>query len=351
MLTIQFDPLRDFLIQLLQIPSPTGYHVEVMPYVIEAFESLGWPGLTVRQLPKGALVITVPGKANDKPVALAAHTDTLGLMVKEIKPSGALKVTNIGGLVWGGSETENVTIRTHDNRRYRGTMLPNNPSSHVNLKVQEQARNADTMEVRIDAKVFSAADTRALGIEVGDFIFLDTRTEVVDTGFIRSRFLDNKAGVAVIYAALQALQAAGETPEQETHILIANYEEVGHGGSAGLPTNLREFLCIDMGALGDGQNGNEFSVSLCIKDSGGPYHFEMNNKLRALAAEHNIPLKPDIYPGYSSDGTIYWRAGGEARVGLIGPGVASSHTYERTHRETLEHTARLIALYLLAPVE
>jgi putative aminopeptidase FrvX len=350
-LSVNVDATVEFLVGLLNTPSPTGYTVEGIEYTCRAFEALGLSGLTLSVLPKGALVMTLKGAASDKPIALTAHVDTLGLMVKEIKASGTLKTTNLGGIMWGGVEFENVTVRTHDNQRYRGTMIPNNPSTHVNTNIGKQERNADTMEVRLDARTTNADQTRALGIEVGDFIFVDPRVEVVDTGFIRGRHLDNKAGVAVIYGALMALRDAGLTPVQDTTILIANYEEVGHGGAAGFPNNLVELLTIDMGALGDGQRGDEYSVSLCIKDSGGPYHFDMNNKLRQLAATHDIPLKTDIYPSYSSDGTAYWRSGGQGRVGLIGPGVASSHAYERTHKDSLHHTAHMIARYLLAPVE
>ena len=287
------------------------------------------------------------GSATDAPRGLTAHVDTLGLMVKDIKPSGRLKMTTLGGFMWNAVEWEGVTIRTHANQRYRGTVLPSNPSTHVNAKLATAERTADLMEVRIDAKTFSADDTRALGIEVGDFIFLDPRVEVTETGFIRSRHLDDKAGVAAIYGALLALAEAELSPAQDTHILIANYEEVGHGGSAGLPMDLAELLTIDMAALGEGQSSDEYSVTICIKDSTGPYHFEMNNKLRRLAETFTIPYNTDIYPYYGSDGSAYWRAGGDARVGLIGPGVEASHAYERTHKDSLTHTAHLIARYLV----
>ena len=249
--------------------------------------------------------------------------------------------------MWNAVEWEGVTIRTHDDQRYRGTVLPSNPSTHVNNKLASAERTADLMEVRIDARTASADETRALGIEVGDFIFLDPRVEVSETGFIRSRHLDDKAGVAAIYGALLALTEAGLTPAQDTTFLIANYEEVGHGGAAGLPMKLAELLTVDMAALGDGQSSDEFSVTICVKDSTGPYHFEMNNKLRRIAAEFDIAAKTDIYPYYGSDGSAYWRAGGDARVGLIGPGVEASHAYERTHRDSLRDSVHLIARYLL----
>lgn len=341
------DAAVDFLVGLLNTPSPTGYYAEAIDYTRAAFEDLEIPRLSIATTGKGALVLTLRGKSNSAPRGLTAHIDTLGLMVKEIKSNGRLKATLLGGFMWQAVEFEGVTVRTHDNRRYRGTMLPVNPSTHVNKEVANAPRNENTMEVRLDARVFSAADTRALGIEVGDFIFLDPRVELVDTGFIRSRHLDDKISVACIYATLQALRDAKLTPAQDTTILISNYEEVGHGGSSGFPPNLAELIAVDMAAMGDGQTSDEYSVTICVKDSSGPYHFLMNNKLRRLAAEFNIPTKIDIYPYYGSDGSAYWRAGGDARVGLIGPGVDASHAYERSHRDGIEHTAHLLARYLV----
>ena len=346
-LSFNIDAAVDFLVGLLNTPSPTGYYVEAIDYTRRAFEALNIPNLTITMTGKGALLLTLPGIHHNAPRALTAHVDTLGLMVKEIKGSGRLKTTMIGGYMWQAVEFEGVTVRTHDNRRYRGTMLPVNPSTHVNKEVMTAPRNEHTMEVRLDAKVFNADDVRALGIEVGDFIFLDPRVELTDTGFIRSRHLDDKISVACIYAALQSLRDAGLQPAPDTTILIANSEEVGHGGSAGFPPNLAELVAVDMAAMGDGQTSDEYSVTICVKDSTGPYHFLMNNKLRRLATEFNIPAKIDIYPFYGSDGSAYWRAGGDARVGLIGPGVDASHAYERSHRDGIEHTAHLLARYLL----
>jgi putative aminopeptidase FrvX len=345
-LSFDVEAMTSFLIGLLEKPSPTGYHVEAAEYVWQAFEELAFPGAVIQQTGKGAVVLFIPGKSDSAPIGITAHMDTLGFMVKEIKSSGALKLTNLGGISWPGAEFENCTIRTHDNRRYRGTILLSNPSTHTNANAQKAERNADTMEVRLDLRVNSRKDTESYGIGVGDFVFVDPRIEVTDTGFIRARFLDDKASVACIYGALAAMKAQGLQPVQDTWIVISNYEEVGHGGASGFPDHLAELLVVDMGALGDGQAGDEFSVSICVKDGGGPYHFEMNNKLRALAAKHAIPCKVDIYLYYSSDGIAYWRAGGGARVGLVGPGVASSHGYERTHKDALLHSAHLLARYM-----
>lgn len=347
-LPIQIEPITQFLVDLLNIPSPTGYSIEAIDYVKNAFAALEVPDLELTLTPKGALLAHWHGEQNDEPRGVTAHVDTLGLMVKEIKSSGRLKTTQLGAFMWNAVEFEGVTVRTFENHRYRGTLLPSNPSTHVNRSLFEAKRTDDLMEVRLDVKTTSAEETRALGIEVGDFVFLDPRVEVTDTGFIRSRHLDNKSGIACIYGALLALKSVEQKPLQDTTLLIANYEEVGHGGASGLPENLIELLTVDMAAMGEGQTSDEFSTTICVKDSSGPYHFLMNNKLRRLAETYQIPAKTDIYPYYGSDGSAYWRAGGQARVGLIGPGVEASHAYERTHQDSLIHTAHLIARYLLA---
>jgi putative aminopeptidase FrvX len=344
-LNINVDAVVEFLVELLNIPSPTGYHVEAIDYVRRRFEALGMFDLWLSR--KGALMAKLPGAASDMPIGLTAHTDTLGLMVKEIKPDGRLKVTKLGGILLPGAENEGVTVRTHDNRRIRGTLVPVNTSTHVNADIHKSERNENSMEIRLDARTSSADETRALGVGVGDFIFVDPRVEVTETGFIKSRFLDDKAGVACLYGALLAIKEAGLTAAQDIYLQTSIYEEVGHGGSEGFPPGLVELLSVDMGAIGEGQSSDEYSVSICVKDAGGPYHFDMNNKLRRLANDYNIPHKVDIYVFYASDGTAYWRAGGDAKVGLVGPGIAASHSYERTHRDSLLHSSHLLARYML----
>jgi len=346
-LNINLDKTVEFLVGLLNTHSPTGYHVEAIEYVRQAFSELEMPELSMQLTRKGALLATLKGKSSEKSIGVTGHIDTLGLMVKQIKGNGRLQVTRLGGLLWGGVESEGVTIRTADNKRYRGSVTPVNTSVHVNSKIHKLERNGETMEIRIDAKTSSAKETRDLGINVGDFVFLDPRVEVLDTGFIRSRFLDDKAGVACMYGALLAVKDAGVKVPYDVHFLIANYEEVGHGGASGFPDDIHEILTVDMGALGDGQSGDEFSVSICVKDGGGPYHFDMNNKLRRLAQENDIAHNLDIYVYYASDGTSFWRAGGDAKVGLAGPGVDGSHSYERTHHDSIQHSTHLIARYML----
>jgi putative aminopeptidase FrvX len=333
-----------FLTGLLNTPSPTGFTESAIAYCEREFARFGYP---MRRTVKGALVFDVPGAASDAPRALTAHVDTLGAMVKEIKPNGRLKLTKIGGFHWNTVEGEGCTIFTHAGPTVRGALLVTKASSHIfGAETGKQERDDEGMEVRLDARTRSAADTRALGIGVGDGVAFDPRVEVSPAGFIRSRHLDDKAAVACIFGALQAMADAGMRPAQRTTIHISNYEEVGHGAASGFPPDLIELLTIDMAAVGPGQASDEFSACICVKDSGGPYHIEMNRKLRALAESAGIPYTVDIYPYYGSDGEAYWRAGGDVRVGLIGPGVDASHNYERTHSDSLVHTAQLIAQYL-----
>ncbi|MEJ5224615.1 MAG: M42 family metallopeptidase [Anaerolineales bacterium] len=343
--TIDTPFMLDFLVRLLNTASPTGYAEPAIAFVEETLRQ--FPALTLRRTRKGALVAYWPGQKNDAPRALTAHVDTLGAMVKEIKPNGRLKLTRIGGLVPGGVETEGVTVLTATGERIRGAYMFNKASGHTyGQAAYKDERNDDSMEVRLDARTTSAEETRALGINVGDFVVFDTRTEVVN-GFVRSRFLDDKACVANIVAAIKALHDAGLRPVQDTYFHISNYEEVGHGASAGIPPEVHELVTVDMAALGDGQESDEFHATLCVKDSGGPYHHGLSIKLRRIADKHGIPYKVDIYNNYGSDGEAFWRAGGDVAVALIGPGVDASHNYERTHTEALEATTRWITAYLL----
>jgi putative aminopeptidase FrvX len=292
-------------------------------------------------------VTTWEGKNSDAPRGLTAHADTLGAMVKEIKPNGRLKLTRIGGYAWNTVEGEGCTVFSTRGKELRGSILLTKASGHVHgSKVNELKRDDDNMEVRLDARTVDADQTRDLGIQVGDFVAFDPRVEMTN-GFIRSRHLDDKACIACILAAIKAMHAAGKEPAQRITFHISNYEEVGHGAASGFPNDLAELVTVDMAAIGDGQTSDEFHATLCVKDSGGPYHHGLNQKMRQLADEYKIPYKVDIYPYYGSDGEAFWRAGGDVAVSLIGPGVDASHNYERTHIDSLLATTQWIMAYLL----
>lgn len=338
--------LIDLLTLLLNTPSPTGLAEPAIAVTEKALEA--FPGLKMARNRKGALLVEWPGESQHEPRALTAHADTLGAMVKDIKSNGRLKLTQIGGYSWNTIEGEGVTIFTASGETLRGAVLLSQASTHVyGRQVSETKRDEDSIEVRLDAKVANAEETRQLGIEVGDFVAFDPRVEVTN-GFVRSRHLDDKACVACLLAAVKAMTDAGLQPKQRTHLLISNYEEVGHGASTGFPDDLAELVAVDMAAVGSGQTSDEFHATLCVKDSGGPYHHGLSQKLRRLAEDHAIPYKVDIYPYYGSDGEAYWRAGGNVAVALIGPGVDASHSYERTHTEALLATTNWILAYLLS---
>jgi len=337
--------MLDFLYGLLETPSPTGYTEAAINYTEAALSK--FPFLEISRTRKGGLVATWPGKKADAPRGLTAHADTLGAMVKEIKSNGRLKLTKIGGFPWNTVEGEGCTVFTRDGDTVRGSLLLTQASVHVfGDKVGETKREDENVEVRLDARTTSEEETKSLGIDVGDFVAFDPRLEICN-GFVRSRHLDDKACVANILAAIKALSDSGQQPAQTTTFLISNYEEVGHGASVGFPAEMTELLTVDMAAVGDGQTSDEFHTTLCVKDSGGPYHHGLSQKLRALADDYQIPYKVDIYPNYGSDGEAYWRAGGDVAVALIGPGVDASHNYERTHTEALVATTQWILAYLL----
>jgi len=343
---INTDYLVDFLVKLLNTPSPTGFTEDAIAFVekeLSQFEQL-----ELSRTRKGALVAKWVGKNDDAPVALTAHVDTLGAMVKDIKPNGRLQLTRIGGLVLNGVETEGCWVHTSKGEKIRGSYMLNMSAAHVYAaKVSETKRDEDAMEVRLDVRVSNPKETRELGIEVGDFVSFDPRVELTN-GFIRSRHLDDKACVANIVAAIKSLAEAGQSPARSVFFHISNYEEVGHGASAGIPSEVHELVTVDMAAIGAGQSSDEYHTTICVKDSGGPYHHGLSNKLRKVADANNIPYKVDIYPFYGSDGEAFWRAGGDVAVALIGPGVDASHNYERTHIDALTATTNWILAYLLS---
>jgi putative aminopeptidase FrvX len=337
--------LLEFLSGLLITPSPTGFTEQAIAFCEEAFKA--FPELKISRTRKGALLIFWPGEQHDSARALTAHVDTLGGMVKEIKSNGRLQLTKIGGFAWNTVEGEGCTVFTRRGDRVRGSFLVNKASTHVyGTDVTKEERIDENMEVRLDARTQSSSETQDLGIDIGDFVAFDPRLEVSE-GFVRSRHLDDKACVANILAAVKAISEAGLKPKQDTYLLISNYEEVGHGAAAGLPKEVQELLAVDMAAVGDGQNSSEFFASICVKDSGGPYHHAFSNRLRDLAEKHKVPYMVDIYPYYGSDGEAFWRAGGDVAVALIGPGVDASHNYERTHTEALVATTQWLLAYLL----
>lgn len=331
--------------QLVEIPSPSGMTDEAIEFVDQQLKRLG---VTTKRLNKGALLATFDGQS-ERARLLTAHVDTLGAMVKEILPSGRLRLTQIGGYAWTAIEGENCFIHAASNEPIEGTVLIHQSSVHVYKDTNSAERTASNIEVRLDADVHSADDVRALGIEIGDFVSFDPRFRQTKAGYIKSRHLDDKASVAILLDLAKDLVDA-DLPHP-VHYLISNYEEVGYGGNAGIPANVVEYIAVDMGALGDGQHSDEYTVSICAKDSSGPYDLGLRRQFTALCREYEIAHKVDVYPYYSSDASAAIRAGYDVRHALVGPGIESSHSYERTHIKSLEATRELLSRYVSTAME
>lgn len=326
-------PAHDYtpLQELLEIDSPSGFTHHACDYLVSYLEKLGFqPTLTN----KGAVRCTF---GENPRLAIAAHVDTLGAIVSGINNNGTLRFSLLGGLSLTGAEGEYVRVRTLDDLTYTGTILLNDPSSHTNKSRETTDRNLSNMHIRLDEEVYNRADIDKLGICIGDIICLDVNYEEKQSGFIKSRFLDNKAGCFV----LMELAKKYVDKNVPVEIFFSNYEEVGHGGTCGYSPTISDLLVIDMGVLGDACEGNEVSCSICAKDSTGPYDYRMRQSLVRLAKANNIPYKQDVYPYYGSDGSAALSAGNDMRVGLIGPGIAASHSTERTHKKGIQATIDL----------
>lgn len=331
--------------ELVLIPSPSGNTNEVITYVENYLSACG---IGTRRNRKGGLIATIQGKDQSRHRMLTAHVDTLGAIVKEIKASGRLTIDLIGGFTYNSIEGECCKIETSSGKMFTGTILMHQTSVHVYKDAGKAERNQANMEIRLDEKVKSAEDVRELGIEVGDFVSFDPRVEITDSGFIKSRHLDDKASVALLLELMKKVKEEQTELPFTTHFLISNNEEIGYGGNSNITPETVEYLAVDMGAMGDGQSTDEYTVSICVKDASGPYHYGLRKHLTDLAQKNGIGYKLDIYPYYGSDASAAIRSGHDIVHGLVGPGIDSSHAYERTHMDSLENTAKLLYHYVLS---
>ena len=327
---------------LLAIDSPTGFTDKAARWVADAFSALGFPA---RITAKGGVLVDLGGKDNDDGLLLAAHTDTLGGMVAEIKGSGRLRLTGLGGLSPNNTEAENVRVYTRGGAVLEGTMQLCNASVHVNDDYRNAKRTFDTMEIVLDADVNSAEQVRALGIEVGDIVCFDPRTRRTASGYLKSRFLDDKLSVGILLGYAKYLADHHITLNRRTWVHVTVYEEVGHGGSASVPAGVTEAISVDMGCVGDGLSCTEKQVSICAKDSGGPYSYEVVGKLIAAAKATGADYAVDVYPHYGSDVEATLSGGYDLRHGLIGSGVYASHGYERSHIDGVYNTLKVLLGY------
>ena len=328
---------------LLAIDSPSGFTARAVSWLKEQFENLGFSATVTT---KGGLLVDLGGTDEEDGLMLAAHTDTLGGMVAEIKGNGRLKLTNLGGMKADNGEAENVRIYTRDGKIYEGTLQLCNASVHVNGEYSNAKRSWDTTEVVLDEDVASAADTRKLGIEVGDIVCFEPRTRKTASGYLKSRFLDDKLSVGILLGFAKYLADQKITLSRKTYVHMTVYEEVGHGCSASVPAGVTEAISVDMGCVGDGLQCTEKQVSICTKDSGGPYSYDVVGKLIAAAKKTEADYAVDVYPFYGSDVEATLRAGFDIRHGLIGPGVYASHGYERSHMDGVYNTLKVLCGYL-----
>lgn len=329
--------------ELVSIPSPSGNTSKVIEYVEKFLKELNVETYRNR---KGGLIATIPGSDKQHHRMLTAHVDTLGAMVKEIKSSGRLKIDLIGGFKYNSIEGEYCQIETTSGKTISGTILMHQQSVHVYKDAGKAERSIDNIEVRIDEKVHSADEVRSLGIEVGDFVSFDPRVETTESGYIKSRHLDDKASVGILLQLIKQITTDKMVLPYTTHFLISNNEEIGYGGNSNITPETIEYLAVDMGAMGDGQATDEYTVSICAKDASGPYHYELRKKLIELCEKNNIQYKVDLYPYYGSDASAAIRSGSDIVHGLIGPGIDSSHAFERTHYSSIENTAKLLYHYV-----
>lgn len=332
----------DFAKDIFNIDSPSGYCEEVISFVEEKVNKLGYQ---TKKTNKGNLEIFIQGQSHEKTIGFCAHVDTLGLMVRSINNDGTLSFTNVGGPIIPTLDGEYCRIITRDKRVYTGTILSLSPSAHVFNDSKNRERTCETMMIRIDEKVKSKDDVKNLGIENGDYIAIEAKTVITESGFIKSRFLDDKISVAILYDVLRKIKEKNTLPKYDIIITISTFEEVGHGSSY-IDPKIDELIAVDMGCIGKDLSCSEYDVSICAKDSSGPYDYNLTTKLIKLSKENHLQYAVDIYPFYSSDVSAALRAGQNIRGALIGPGVHASHGMERTHKEAIENTIKLITSYI-----
>ena len=329
--------------QLLAIDSPSGFTDRAAKWVCAEFQQMGFnASLTT----KGGVLVDLGGSDTRDGLLLEAHADTLGGMVSQIKATGCLKITNLGGMNANNAEAENVRVYTRDGRVYEGTAQLHDPSIHVNGGYNDAKRSWDNVEIVLDEDVKTAADTQALGIQVGDMVCFDPRTRRTASGYLKSRFLDDKLSVGILLGFAKYLKDNAIAPARRVYAHITVYEEVGHGGSASVPEGVTEAISVDMGCVGDGLSCTERQVSICAKDSGGPYSYSIVGKLIEAAKKTNADYAVDVYPHYGSDVEATLRAGCDIRHGLIGAGVFASHGYERSHIDGVFNTLKVLCGYL-----
>ncbi|MBQ6803696.1 MAG: M42 family metallopeptidase [Clostridia bacterium] len=331
------DYALEYIQKLLSIPSPTGFTRAATDYLLETLTALGF---SPKRALKGGVSCELGGEGNG--LMLSAHVDTLGAMVRSVKGNGRIRYTHVGGWQDATVETENCLVHTRDGRTYSATVQSTKASQHVYPGMGAEARGEETLEIVLDEPVKTAQDVENLGIETGCYISWDPRTVLTESGYLKSRHLDDKASAGVLLALARMVAEKKITLKRRVCILFTVFEEVGHGCSMNLPEGIEDMLVVDMGCVGDDLKCDETMVSICVKDSAGPYHYEFTSELITAAKANGIDYAADVYPSYSSDSATALKAGNDVRFALIGPGVFASHGYERTHVKGIDNTCKLL---------
>ena len=335
------DYILEQVNQLLAIDSPSGFTSEVVKYLVSEYQRLGYDPVVTE---KGSVLVELGGEGD--PIVLSGHVDTLGAMVAEIKNNGRLRISPVGGLNANNTETENCRIYTYDHKVYTGTIQLTNASTHVNGEYNKTERTFQTVELLLDEPVFSKEDVKKLGIMNGNYVCVDPRTVITPSGYIKSRFLDDKLSVAIAFGIAKYIQDNKIVPKRKIWLHVTVYEEIGHGASASVPEGVTEGLSVDMGCVGEGLECTEREVSIAAKDSGGPYSYETVSALIEGARREGAEYRVDVYPHYGSDVETTLCSGYDIRHGLIGPGVFASHSYERSHVDGVMNTLLVLKGYL-----
>lgn len=329
--------------RLVSAPSPVGYYVELKPVLEQIAAEIG---LTVTYDDRNTAYITLDGEDNSKTVLICAHADTLGLMVRCIESNGQIKVRRLGGGSIPSLEGESVTVHTRDGKKYSGLIICQSHSTHVFADAHTLERNEDTIRVLLDSNVKSKEDVKKLGIGNGDIISIDPRCEYTDNGYLKSRYIDDKGGIACCFTALNYLVKNNLKPRFKTVLAFPFYEEIGIGGTY-VPDDVSEYIALDIGLIGPELDGSEHTVSICAKDATAPYDYELTNRLIDYAKKAESEYAVDVYYKYSTDAAAALRAGNNIRCGCFGMAVYCSHGMERTHISSLLNTVNLLLAYIL----
>lgn len=335
--------LLETMKELINTPSPVGYYVEMKPVIEKYAKALGY---TVTYDNRDTAYVTVKGEDDSKTVCISAHADTLGLMVRGINSDGTLRVRPVGGINFVSVEGENVTVHTRSGKTYTGILVCAHHSSHAFSDAKTIERNEDTEFVLLDENVNNAEDVRALGIRNGDYISVDPRFTVSDNGYIKSRNLDDKAAMACSFATLKYMADNNLKPKYNTVFAFSFYEETGLGG-AYVPSEISEYIAVDIAILGPDSDGNEHSVTVCAKDTAMPYDYDLTNRLISAADRAECDYAVDLFFRYGSDASQAIKGGNNVRAAAFGMGVYSSHGVERTHIDGIRNTVKLMLEYVL----